>query len=198
MNVMNVTPFPYPELSFVRRMSEEQPRWLRHGDYALWCGNTNSDQPGYTLYRLHENGVVPVLRTSIGPLMHRIPAGTPFYIAHLAGLWVVADADAIWIEGQSQDKRFYGLALGGVAEAFTSNEVLWVCHSCRHELVRFSYDTRRLGFNGFSDFALSKVRQFNADIRLRTCIKCGGIHPIAYGYLASEDKDQEILARHHG
>jgi hypothetical protein len=111
---------------------------------------------------------------------------------------VVADADAIWIEGQSQDKRFYGLALGGVAEAFTSNEVLWVCHSCRHELVRFSYDTRHLGFNGFSDFALSKVRQFNADIRLRTCIKCGGIHPIAYGYLASEDKDQEILARHHG
>jgi hypothetical protein len=191
-------PFPAPELSFVRRMSEENARWVRRGDYALWCGSRTLGQPAHTLYRLHDNGVVPVLRPSVGPLMHRIPAGTPFYVAHLAGLWHVADADAIWVEGEAQDKRFYGLVLGGVAEAFTVNEVLWVCRHCRHELVRFAYDTRRLGFNGFSDFALAKVRQFNADDSLRTCAKCGKVHPMAYGYLASDDNDQESLARAHG
>ena len=189
---------PEPELSFVRRMADTDGRFEHHGDYAIWCGHRKAGEPPLALYELHQEGVVPVRRQGNAPVLHRVATGTPFYVAHLAGFWMNADTDAIWLESAQRGAAYYALMLGGVADAFTWNELLWVCRSCRAELARHRFHTHRHGFDRFLPFALEKVRAFNADAAARTCPKCAKVHPHAYGFHPDRDDALERAARAAG
>jgi hypothetical protein len=51
------------------------------------------------------------------------------------------------------------------------------------------------GYSTFLDNALRRVRTFNADTVVRTCPKCGGVHPPIYGFYADVDDAAERAAR---
>jgi hypothetical protein len=184
-----------PELSFVRSMKEPFGRWERKGDYAIWTGSRQADEPRVLLLELHDKGVVPIVKSDSTPLMHRIPGGVPHHIAHLFGFWHVADVDSVWLQAKQGDVEYYSLMLGGAAGRPAKDSCLWICPKCATLLVRHDFDTARNGFEAFLRFSLDKVRAFNRDAAERTCRSCGAVHPPAHGFYPDEDNDEERVAR---
>jgi hypothetical protein len=58
--------------------------------------------------------------------------------------------------------------------------------------------TDHVGLRRLARGALRRVRAFNADTELRTCPKCGGVHPPIYGFYADVDDAIEHAAREAG
>jgi hypothetical protein len=183
-----------PELSFVRRMDEAFGRFVRKGDYAIWTGSRRAGEARYVLLERHPAGVVPVVKSG-APLLHRIPREVPHTIVHLFGFWHATDVDAVWISGDQGDAAYYSLMVGGAESRPAVDACLWICPKCGETLVRHEFATARQGFGAFLDFALEKVREFNREDALRTCRRCGAMHPRSYGFYPDADTDEESAAR---
>ena len=62
-------------------------------------------------------------------------------------------------------------------------------------MYSWEYNVARYGALPFWSKVLDRVRAFNADAALRTCPACGAVHPLAYGFEAGDDTDEERGAR---
>lgn len=192
----NASAIPAPELSFVRSMADTEGKWVLHGEYSIWSGAQKPGEAPYLLHEWRENGVLPILRAETHPIMHRIPAGTPFEVAHLFGFWIVIDVDTVWIDAAGEAGHNYALLVGGAQGKPGDAACLWVCPKCAAQFARGAFAVPRQRFERFLEFAQERVRAFNADLQLRTCPRCGAVHPPSYGFDAKLDSDDERQARH--
>jgi hypothetical protein len=186
---------PAPELSFFQSMSETATRWERHGDYSIWCGGS---APGSAVYVLNEwrgNRVLAVPRRDSHPVMHRIPAGTPFEVEHLFGFWMSLDVDSVWIDTSVSGGQRCALVVGGMKGKPAEVACLWICPKCGEPFAQESFAIPRQRFERFLQFAQERVGIFNADERVRTCPSCAAIHPPSYGFYREEDGEAEQAAR---
>nr|ART40448.1 K791 [uncultured bacterium] len=184
-----------PELSFVKRMSETDSRWQRHGDYAIWTGNRRLDEPGYVLHEWSEKGVVPIPHRRPSPVLHRIAGGTPYHVSHLFGFWITHDVDAVWLETVKDGASYYALMVGGTSGKPAKTDSSFVCPKCAASFGRETFDTARQGYEQFLTHARERVRAFNGDAALRTCPKCKAVHPPTYAFYAEADTADERTAR---
>ena len=187
-----------PELSFVVRMSDPDVRWQRHGDYAIWCGSRKADESAYVLHEWSDNGVLPIPHRTERPIVHRIVQGTPYHVSHLFGFWIEHDVDAVWLEAPGAGATSYTLMVGGTSGKAAETASLFVCPKCAAPFGRETVDTARQGYAHFIEVAAGRVRAFNADPKLRTCPKCGAVHPPIYGFYANTDTAEERAARQAG
>jgi len=190
------TAVPPVELSFIRSMRDTDGKWVLHGEYSIWSGGQRPDGPPYLLHEWREDGVLPIPRAETHPVMHRIAAGTPFEVAHLFGFWIAVDVDTVWIDALSDGGHHYALIVGGTLGKPGQAACLWVCPKCAAPIARAEFAVPRQRFERFLDFAQERVRAFNADPRLRTCERCGTVHPPSYGFDPALDTDNESKARH--
>jgi hypothetical protein len=186
---------PAPELSFVRSMADTGGQWLLHGEYSIWSGTQEPGAAPYRLHQWHEGGVLPIPPAASRPIMHRIPAGTPFQVAHLFGFWIVVDVDTVWIDAPGADGHHHALIVGGTLGKPGEALCLWVCPKCAAQFSSTPFSVPRQRFERYLEFADGRVRAFNADARLRTCPQCGAVHPPSYGFDAALDGAEEKRAR---
>lgn len=184
-----------PELSFVRRMSETDSRWERHGDYVIWTANRRADEPGYVLHELTPKGVLPIPHKRPSPVLHRIAGGTPYHVSHLFGFWITHDVDAVWLETVKDGASYYALMVGGTTGKPGNTGFLFACPKCAASFGQEGFDTAHKGYDQFLAYARERVRAFNADAKLRTCPKCHAVHPVTYAFYADADTADERTAR---
>ncbi|HXQ49943.1 MAG TPA: hypothetical protein VN802_02515 [Stellaceae bacterium] len=195
MKQIDASDIPAPELSFVRSMADTGGKWVLHGEYSIWSGPQKPGKAAYFLHHWQDDGVLPIPRAASRPVMHRIPAGTPFEVAHLFGFWIVVDVDTVWIDAPGADGHNYALIVGGAQGKPGEATCLWICPKCAGRMAGASFAVPRQHFERFLEFAEGRVRLFNAQTLMRTCPRCGAVHPPSYGFDASLDGDQEREAR---
>ncbi len=188
-----------PELSYTRRMAEASTGWQHRGDYAIWGGNRGVEEMPYMLHEWMDSGVLPIPCRTARPIVHRIAKGTPYHVSHLFGFWIEQDVDVMWLEAPVPGGGLaYTLAAGGTVGLPAHTTSLFVCPKCAGQFGRETVPTGRQSFSSFLDATLKRVRAFNASEKLRTCPKCGGVHPPTYGFYAEADTDAERAARTAG
>jgi len=166
--------------------------WHQANNYNLWVGRQSAADPTYRLIERRENRLVSLpLRAR---LMHTVPAGTAFRIAHLFGAWRISDADLIYLR-IAQEQIVYHTLLTAMCRDVREDRLLWLCLGCGAELVNEGYDARRGGLAGFWPFLLERARRFNASPDERVCRSCGEAHPLAYGFDAAQDSATEAAVR---
>jgi predicted RNA-binding Zn-ribbon protein involved in translation (DUF1610 family) len=184
-----------PELSYTRRMEDAPSGWRRRGDYAIWGGSRKLDESPYVLHEWCDRGVIPIPHRTGRPILHRIAQGTPYHVSGLFGFWIEHDVDATWLEAPAQGGSHYALLVGGSSGKPANTASLFVCPKCAAAFGREVVSIARQGFSAFLKTALRRVREFNADPALRTCPKCGAVHPPTYGFYAEKDDAVERAAR---
>ena len=187
-----------PELSYTRRMAEAPTGWQQRGDYAIWGGNRTAEEAPYVLHEWCAEGVIPIPHRTGRPIMHRIAKGTPYHVNRLFGFWIEHDVDAIWLEAPAEGSSHYTLMVGGTTGTPSNTASLFVCPKCAAQFGRESALITHQRYSVFLNSTLHRVRAFNADTELRTCPKCGGVHPPTYGFYANDDTAQERSAREVG
>ena len=104
---------PAPLMHYTRSMAAAASRWESVGDYAIWTGNQSLEEPPHVLMELREGNVLAAPSEHADPILHRIPARTPYRASGLFGFWHASDADTVWVQAQYDGRRFYSMMMGG-------------------------------------------------------------------------------------
>lgn len=187
-----------PEQSFDFDITTPSGTWLRRGNHALWRTSRTADKPAYILHEWSDKGVRPFPSVGAKPVFHRVPEGTPYHISHLFGFWVVNDVDAMLLTVPHGPITHLMLVVGGRTGKPAEASCLHVCPKCAARYGEAKFSEVQSGYERFLDFALMRVRAFNADERLRTCPKCRAVHPPVYGFHEEADTPEERAARETG
>jgi hypothetical protein len=187
-----------PELSFDIDVTASDGTWIRRGNHAIWRGSRAAGETPYLLHEWTERGVRPFPLRDDKPVLHRVPAGTPYHIAHLFGFWVVNDVDAMLLTAKRDGTTYHMLVVGGRTQGFAAASCLFVCPKCAARFGEQKGPAMGGSYQPFIDFALKRVRAVNADAALRTCPRCGAAHPPIYGFHAEADTPDERAARDAG
>jgi hypothetical protein len=168
--------------------------WNKANRYLLYTGHFALESPPIALQERLETGTVTL------PLRDRalslVPAGTPHRLTHLAGFWRISDADILVLRAVLPEAVYISLYVSS-GPLHLTDRLFWYCPQCGTELAPWVYDVRRFGALSFWKDLLAPVRAFNATLQQRTCPKCAAVHPVAYGFDAEDDTDEERLARAH-
>ncbi len=187
-----------PDLSFDFDVRAGDATWARKGNHAIWCGNRPADARPYVLHEWSEKGVHPFPVGEDKPVFHRVPSGTPYHIARLFGFWVVNDVDVMLLTVKRGETIHHMLTVGGRTGKPAEASVLFVCPKCAARFGEAKFAEVQSGYERFIEFALGKVRAFNADEKQRSCPKCGTVHPPVYGFHEKDDSPAERAARIEG
>jgi hypothetical protein len=57
------------------------------------------------------------------------------------------------------------------------------------------YKSSQFGLEGHYKANLAAIREYNGDVRLRTCPECGHVNPLAYAWNTVKDTPEEAAAR---
>jgi predicted RNA-binding Zn-ribbon protein involved in translation (DUF1610 family) len=187
-----------PTLSFDVDVTAGDGRWIRKGNHAIWSGRREASEPAYVLHEWTERGVRPFPRNDDNAHMRRVPAGTPYHIAHLFGFWIVNDVDLLLLNAKRDATDYTMLVVGGRTDGLREASCSFVCPKCAARFGEARFAELPSGYERFIDFALKQVRAFNANTALRTCPQCGAVHPPIYGFHAEADTPEERAAREAG
>ena len=187
-----------PVLSFDIDVTASDGKWIRRGNHAIWRGHRKAGEAPYLLHEWTERGVRPFPIRDAKPVLHRVPARTPYHISHLFGFWVVNDVDALLLTAQRDGTTYHMLVVGGLTDGFAEASCLFVCPKCAARFGEEKGPAMGTGYQPFIDFTLKRVRAFNTDEALRKCPRCGHVHPPIYGFDEAADTPGERAARDAG
>jgi hypothetical protein len=71
----------------------------------------------------------------------------------------------------------------------------WFCMTCMNPLYMREVNTGRVGLPGFYAVEDDAFTIFNEDTDLRTCKKCGTVHPVAYSIYNWNDTPEQKASR---
>ena len=197
---MTVTTSSVPDPILHYRFALDNPdtpigTWAACGDHHIWHARFAPDHPPLETWEMHKAGIVRL------PLkdhtLNMIPAGTPYHIEHLFGFWRVSAADTIWLRSMQTDAAYHVMLIGGVNGPNVAEETVWYCPGCGRDMVRHKHD-RGGAPEAYWKTQLGHVRTFNGDVLARTCMSCGAVHPVVYGFFPDDDRPDEASARRAG
>ncbi len=168
--------------------------WKDAGKYGVWVelqprGTTGTP---YQVHEIREGGLYRLPMKS--RIMHVIPGGMMYRIAHLFAPWRVSDADMIYLRAELEHGTYHSM-MSAQSRTVRQDHVVWLCPNCGQEMVRASFDTAREGLLNFWPFLLGQVRIFNATPDKQLCPSCGHKHPVCYGFDRKSDTPAEAGAR---
>jgi predicted RNA-binding Zn-ribbon protein involved in translation (DUF1610 family) len=102
------------------------------------------------------------------------------------------------LSAKRDETDYYMLVVGGRTDGLREATSLFVCPKCAARFGEARFAGLQSGYERFIDSALKRVRDFNADAALRTCPKCGAVHPPIYGFHEEADTQEERAARAAG
>jgi hypothetical protein len=166
--------------------------WHEANRYLLYTGHFPLEAPPVALQEWLGSGseTVPIRNRQLS----MVPAGTPHRLTHLAGFWRTSDADLIVLRALLPEALYLSLYVSS-GPTHHYDRICWYCNECGTQLAPWEYNVERYGALPFWNKVLDPIRAFNADPAARTCPQCAAVHPIAYGFAAEADNEEERLAR---
>jgi hypothetical protein len=145
-------------------------------------------------FEIGPKGIVEVPRTPF--IAHITCAGTPHHTQFLFGYWHINDKDEIIIPvpGMNGDADHIIIVMGR-PNGDETDRAAWYCEECTNLLYMSEYVTGRDGFAGFWRWERAAVREYNSEVRNRTCWHCGHVNPMAYTAFHSQDTPETRAAR---
>jgi hypothetical protein len=140
-------------------------------------------------------GVIGEPRTPLH--MHITSAGTPHRIPHSLGYWHINDMDELYfpVPGVGADELGYFIVIMQTPKGNEGESFAWYCERCVTLVHEVYYRSGALGLKEFWRAEDNAVREFNSDVRHRTCPECGHVNPLAYTWNVAKDTDEQRAAR---
>ena len=128
---------------------------------------------------------------------HITTAGTPHRIPHSLGYWHINDMDELYlpVPGVSDDDLGYFLVVMQTPKGNEGESFAWYCQRCVTMLYEVHYRSGELGLKNFWRAEENAVREYNRDMKNRTCPECGEVNPLGYVWNTAKDTPDESAAR---
>lgn len=168
---------PAPDMSYARLFSDDSIGWQHRGQFAIWTGGSNEGGPAYRLLERVGNRVAAIGHEDGRPVFHKIARGTPFTVEGLTDFWLSVDSDAMWLDTPRPGGRYAVLTIGGSGGKPSRAVLDWTCPSCGGPIHAQTIEVAPMGFKSLLRKAQAAVGEFNANLQLRTCGSCAGVHP---------------------
>jgi hypothetical protein len=139
-----------------------------------------------------------IVGTGRSPLhFHITTAGTPHRIPHSLGYWHINDRDELYlpVPGVSDDDLGYFLVVMQTPKGNEGESFAWYCQRCVTMLYEVHYRSGELGLKNFWRAEENAVREYNRDMKNRTCPECGEVNPLGYVWNTAKDTPDESAAR---
>jgi hypothetical protein len=139
-----------------------------------------------------------IVGTGRSPLhFHITTAGTPHRIPHSLGYWHINDMDELYlpVPGVSDDDLGYFLVVMQTPKGNEGESFAWYCQRCVTMLYEVHYRSGELGLKNFWRAEENAVREYNRDMKNRTCPECGEVNPLGYVWNTAKDTPDESAAR---
>ena len=139
-----------------------------------------------------------IVGTGRSPLhFHITTAGTPHRIPHSLGYWHINDMDELYlpVPGVSDDDLGYFLVVMQTPKGNEGESFAWHCQRCVTMLYEVHYRSGELGLKNFWRAEENAVREYNRDMKNRTCPECGEVNPLGYVWNTAKDTPDESAAR---
>jgi len=125
--------------------------------------------------------------------------GTPHRVPNSFGYWHINDADEMYLTlpPPAPGGDAYFLVIMGLLDAASNAGESWAqyCQICLTMLHERYYKSSQFGLEGHYKANLAAIREYNGDVRLRTCPECGHVNPLAYAWNTVKDTPEEAIAR---
>jgi hypothetical protein len=146
------------------------------------------------MIELGPHGVIEVHHRPMS--LHVTTAGTPHRVRHNFGFWHINDMDELYLTmpGPTADAQAYCLIFMQHPDptGHAGESVAEYCEQCLTMLFERHYRTAELGFEGVFKFFDDSMREYNTDVKNRSCPECGHVNP--YGYTWNPDRDTPEMA----
>jgi hypothetical protein len=117
-----------------------------------------------------------------------VPAGVPHHLTQDYGWWHVNDTEELYLPIPTQANQIAFVILESVYPD-RHDRFQWYCLNCYRFLHERRVNTGRVGIEGYWEAEAAAVKEFNEDVRLRTCKGCGAVHPLAYSFWDPSKED---------
>jgi hypothetical protein len=170
--------------------------WQDAGRYGVWVEfQPRSRSSAGFAYEVQEIREGAFYRLPMKPrVLHMIPAGVMYRVAHLFAPWRISDADMIYLRAEMDD-GIYHIMMSAQNRTVREDYLVWLCPACGNEMARKGFDTAREGLLKFWVFLQDQVRAFNSAPDAQLCSFCGHHHPLCYGFDQHTDTVAEAAAR---
>lgn len=125
--------------------------------------------------------------------------GTPHRVPHNFGFWHINDVDELYLTlpPPAPGEPAYFLVIMGNPKPSSNEGESWAqyCRECLTMLHEHYYKTAQFGMDGHWRANLAAIREYNSDVKFRTCPECGHVNPLAYVWNTAKDTPEERLAR---
>jgi hypothetical protein len=125
--------------------------------------------------------------------------GTPHRVPNSFGYWHINDADELYLTlpPPAPGENAYFLVIMGLPGKSSNEGESWAqyCQICLTMLHERYYKNSAFGLEGHYKANLAAIREYNGDVRLRTCPECGHVNPLAYAWNTVKDTPEEAAAR---
>jgi hypothetical protein len=119
----------------------------------------------------------------------------PHHAEHGYGFWHVNDEQEMTLNLRLSETRGVTVLVEGFPQKGRHDRFAWYCLECLNPLYMREVETGRVGLPGFYAVEDEAFRTFNGDEKLRTCSKCGTVHPLAYSIFEWNDTEAERASR---
>jgi hypothetical protein len=123
------------------------------------------------------------------------PPQVPHRSEHIYGFWHINDEQELAMNLKLGDQRRVTVLVEGFPKRGRRDRFAWFCTHCVNPLYMREVETGRVGLPGFYAVEEDAFKVFNEDLRLRTCQRCGTVHPVAYSIFAWNDTPEQKAAR---
>ena len=119
----------------------------------------------------------------------------PHHSEHGYGFWHVNDEQEMTLNLRLSETLAVTVLVEGFPKTGRHDRFAWFCLECLEPLFMREVETGRVGMPGFYAVEDEAFQTFNADEKLRTCKRCGTVHPLAYSIFQWNDTPEERAAR---
>jgi hypothetical protein len=123
------------------------------------------------------------------------PPLVPHHAEHVYGFWHINDQQEMVMNLKLADNRGLTVLIEGFPERGRIDRFAWFCLECLNPLYMVQAETARVGLAGYYAIQEDGFVVFNGDEKVRTCSKCGTVHPPAYSIFPWNDNEEERAAR---
>jgi hypothetical protein len=136
-------------------------------------------------------------KIAVEPRRHMMftPPLVPHRSEHIYGFWHINDEQELAMNLTLNETRRVTVLIEGFPKRGRRDRFAWFCTSCLNPLYMREVETGRVGLPGFYAVEEDAFQVFNHDESLRTCKRCGTVHPHAYSIFSWNDTEQQRTAR---
>lgn len=127
--------------------------------------------------------------------VHFVEPLIPHHAQHVYGFWHINEQQEMSIRLKLEGGGRLTMLVEGFPEAGRKDRFAWFCLECLEPLYMAEVDMGRVGLGGYYAVQEDAFEVFNNEVSVRTCKRCGAVHPVAYSIFPWKDSREERASR---